>query len=119
MERIVEEDVSAFLVWAAQRDAVPTIRLLAQRAEQLRRTQVDRALHGLHLADGERARFEEFAERLTRSLTRQLLHAPIASLREAALRAGGDPVADADAVRRLFRLDERLDEPDGGLHTDP
>jgi glutamyl-tRNA reductase len=81
-----------------ERDSVtPTIAALQQRAEQLRRDEVERTLRRSPELD-ESAR--ERIDVMTQSLMRKLLHAPIARLRE----SDGDP-ALALTIREVFDLD--------------
>jgi glutamyl-tRNA reductase len=101
VERIVDEAVERFEDWHERRRAVPTIRELTVRAEELRARQVERAFRGRALSPEERARVEEIVEPLSRALVRQLLHQPITRLRQ-----GGDRDGHVDAVRELFALDE-------------
>ncbi|MDO8562906.1 MAG: glutamyl-tRNA reductase, partial [Candidatus Limnocylindria bacterium] len=85
-----------FVAARRARSAATTIEALHERAERLRRRQLDRALAKLgHL--GERDR--RVVDALSTGLTRALLHAPTVALREAPDRAV--------AVRELFGLGER------------
>ena len=81
-----------------QRDAAdPTIRALVERAEEIRKREVARTL--ARLPDPDAATVERI-DRLSRSLVRKLLHAPITHLRD----SGGDPGV-ALRLRQAFDLD--------------
>ncbi|HXA30584.1 MAG TPA: glutamyl-tRNA reductase [Candidatus Angelobacter sp.] len=97
-DRIVEEELENTVLVIGQRgSAGPTIAALTQRAEELRRREVERALGRTDL-DGElRAQVEV----MTRSLVRKLLHGPIAHLKDSA-----DDPAIALTLRAVFDLDE-------------
>src|SRR5690606_20052328 len=72
-ERIVLEGVDEFWGWYTSRDVVPLIRELRDRAEEVRRTEVEKALRRLkHLAPDDR----EAVERLTRLILNKVLHQP-------------------------------------------
>ncbi len=107
-EGLVAAEVEAFWTWYASLAVVPTIRDLRERAEALRRAEVERALRSLdHLAAADR----EAVEALTRSLLAKLLHAPTVRLRDAA--GNGRGTAVLDTVRYLFELDgQPAGEPD-------
>jgi len=103
-ERIIEDELSRTVTVIGQRDAAgPTIAALTQRAEELRRREVERALQ--RLGDDDSVR--EQVEVMTRSLVRKLLHAPIAHLKDSA-----DDPAIALHLREAFDLDDS-DAPPG------
>jgi len=99
-ERIVAEGADEFWEWYRSRDAVPLIRELRDRAESVRRAEVEKALRRLaHLDEADR----EAVDRLTRALLNKILHQPTVRLREAVNNGGG--VAVLHAARYLFELD--------------
>ena len=105
-ERMVEEAADEFWRWYAGLRAVPLIRALRDRAEALRREELDRwSGRFAHLSEADRERID----RLTRSLLRKWLHAPTARLREAA--AAGGEAALLEAARELFSVDGTGREP--------
>ncbi|HRC61802.1 MAG: glutamyl-tRNA reductase [Dehalococcoidia bacterium] len=99
VQTMVDEETDRFVEWWEQLQVVPTIAALTDRAERLRSTELAKTLRRLNVGDEERAHLEA----LTRALVKQILHDPIATLRER-----GDREVYIDAVRKLFRLD---DEP--------
>ena len=94
-ERVVEGEVDRFISWWDSLEAVPLIKDLRQRAEQVRKRELDRALRmipDLSPKDAERL------DAMTRSIINRLLHDPTISLKQ---RTG---MAHLQAARDLFRL---------------
>jgi glutamyl-tRNA reductase len=99
-ERIVQAAVEDFCAWHSARDVVPLIRQLRGQAEELRSTELERAMRRLrHLPPEDQAAVEA----LTRQLLNKVLHAPTARLREAA--SSGRALDVVDVARYLFQLD--------------
>jgi glutamyl-tRNA reductase len=97
VEAIVEDEVARFQTWLEAQRAQPTIAGLRQRAEAMRRAELDRTLSRIpNLTDEDRRRIEA----MTESLVNRLLHDPMARLRE----QGNE--RHVEALRELFRLDE-------------
>ena len=99
VQTLVDEETTRFIAWWEQLQVVPTISALTERLDQLRRTELAKSLRRLDLNDEQR----EQLDAMTRALVRQILHDPIATLRER-----GDRDIYVDAVRTLFHLDEPL-----------
>ena len=105
-DAIVAAGTEEFWGWYASLAVVPTIRDLRDRAESLRRAELERALRRLeHLPEEDRAAVEQ----MSRALLNKLLHAPTVRLREAAGNGRGTSVLDT--VRYLFELDAAPDRP--------
>ncbi|MBM4414962.1 MAG: glutamyl-tRNA reductase [Chloroflexi bacterium] len=108
---IVDEEAERFVAWWERLRVAPTVAALGERAERLRRAELERTLRQLGEL-GERERYH--VEALSRTLVRRLLHEPIRTLQERGARE-----VYVDVVRRLFALDaleapERVDgEPSG------
>jgi len=98
-EAIVMEERQRFDGWFTALRAVPTIRHLRARVEEIRRNQVNRALARHFIEEEQR----EAVDALTRSIVNKLLHAPISRLRREAEREEG--MAYLEAARVLFDLD--------------
>jgi len=96
VEAIVVAETANFLEWWQQLRIVPTISALTDRAEQLRSAELQKTLRRFDATPEQR----EQLEAMTRALVRQILHAPISTLRER-----GDRDVYVEAVRELFRLD--------------
>jgi glutamyl-tRNA reductase len=96
-EAIIETQVGQFMHWLSAREAVPTIRLLRETAEQARRHEVERALKMLSRGDDP----GQVLEALSQGLTNKLMHAPTQALNDA---AADERAALAAQVARLFHL---------------
>ncbi len=108
-ERIVQAAVEEFWGWHSARDVVPLIRQLRGRAEELRASELERAMRRLrHLPPEDLAAVEA----LTRQLLNKVLHSPTTRLRQAA--AAGRALDVVDAARYLFELDREEPGSDGG-----
>ena len=99
-EAIVLAEQQRFEGWLLALAAVPTIRALLSRAEQIRRSELERALAGLALDERTTAAIET----LTRGIVNKLLHAPLSRLREELEGEAG--LAHLEAARALFALDD-------------
>ena len=99
-ERIVYEEREQFEGWMVALQAVPTIRDLRERAEDIRRAEIDRFAGRLGL-DGAQS---ELLEQVTRSIVNKLMHPPISRLREETDRETG--LVRLEEARSLFGLDE-------------
>jgi glutamyl-tRNA reductase len=98
-EAIVSAEVESFWRWFENLEVVPTIVGLRDKAERIRRGEVDRTLGSLkHLGDEERKSIEAMAE----AIVNKLLHEPIARLKRIQ-RPDDEAVLVA---RRLFGLDD-------------
>ncbi len=97
-ETIIKGEVAKFMEWWAVQQAVPTIRALRKRAEDIRDAEIRRALARCpELSPQQR----ETVIALSTAIINKLLHEPIVALR--------DPEASGElltAVRRLFNIDD-------------
>jgi glutamyl-tRNA reductase len=105
-EAIVAEEQQRFDGWFSALRAVPTIKHMRARVEEIREREVERALARIDLDDVRR----EAVEALTRQLVNKILHAPLTRLRQEAEREEG--MAYLEVARMLFGLDEP--DPDEG-----
>lgn len=99
-ERIILEEREHFDGWLVTLQAVPTIRDLRSRAEEIRQAEVERYAGRLGL-DAEQS---EAVEKLTRGIVNKIMHAPISRLRDETDREIG--LARLEEARSLFALDE-------------
>ncbi len=98
-EGIVEEEVETFLRWQSSLDAVPAILALREKAEAIKRAELEKFLRKNHnLGDVEK----KAVEQLVSAVTNKLIHPPTAALK-------GD-VEDKDV---LIALVKRLYETEG------
>lgn len=97
VKAIVDEETARFGQWWEQFQVVPTIAALTERADVVRKRELDKSLRRMDLSAGQ----AEQLEAMTRALVKQLLHDPISTLRER-----GDTGTFVESVRSLYRLDE-------------
>ena len=107
-EQIIVEEQQSFDGWLTALQAVPTIRDLRSRAEEIRVGAIDRAGRRLGL-DDMREEQREALDVLTRSIVNKLLHSPMACLRSESGREEG--LLMVEAARALFGLDDREADP--------
>jgi glutamyl-tRNA reductase len=98
-EAIVGEEADAFRAWRRSLEVVPAIASLRRRAEEIRTTELERALGRL---EGLSPRERLAVESLTSQIVNKLLHLPTVRLKEAA--AAADGATYAETVRHLFDL---------------
>jgi glutamyl-tRNA reductase len=104
VDHIVDEELEAFRRGLAVQAVGPIIRSLREKAEGIRRQELEAAWHKLpHLSAEDRA----VVERTTRQILNKLLNDPMVSIRGWA----GQPEAAVylDALRDLFRLEDQAE----------
>ena len=99
-ERIIEEEALKFEAWLEQLEVYPTIVALRQKAEAIRRKELEKTLS--HLREKLDEETIEALETLTKSLVNKLLHDPIIYLKNRYHRDGQQVV---DFTRKIFNLD--------------
>ena len=98
-EAIVEAEVRAFLDWQKSLDVAPLLADLRQRAETIRRGEVERARQRLGPLNADQ---EAALDAATTAIVNKLLHPPTAHLKEVA--RNGRAAEVVELVRRLFGL---------------
>ena len=108
VQTIVDEELGHFLHWFNALGAGPLIKALRQQAAQLQGDELDR-WHGKlsHLDEAD----QKLVESILRGYANKLLHEPLVQIRELANREDG--YVRLDTVRRLFHLDDDVDDRDG------
>ncbi|MEW6584339.1 MAG: glutamyl-tRNA reductase [Nitrospirota bacterium] len=96
-ERIIGEEIETFLKWRSSLDSVPTIRALRDKAEEIKKEELEKLLHKFPgIEDKER----EAIEYMAAALVNKLMHPPTAALKE-----GGDDKAGLVAlIKRLYGI---------------
>ena len=94
-EAVVDDEVAQFVQWWGTLDALPLVMELRERAEEMRRREMGRALERL---DGVSEADASVIDDLTRAIVNKLLHAPTVSLKH---RADEETLR---AARELFGL---------------
>jgi len=98
-EAIVAQEVEAFWTWLGRLQVVPTIVALREKAEAIRRGELEKTLRIIKdLSPQER----EALDALTGAIVNKLLHAPITRLKQRDLRS---ETFYLDAIRRMFDLE--------------
>jgi glutamyl-tRNA reductase len=98
-EAIVAHEVEAFWTWLGRLQVVPTIVALREKAEAIRRGELEKTLRIIKdLSPQER----EALDALTGAIVNKLLHAPITRLKQRDLRS---ETFYLDAIRRMFDLE--------------
>lgn len=98
-EEIVSDEVDTFMRWQSSLDAVPTIVALRERAESIKREELEKVLRReLNLGEAERNAITQLAA----AITNKLIHPPTAALK--------DDAEDKDVlialVKRLYGLED-------------
>jgi glutamyl-tRNA reductase len=100
-EMIVEEEITRYVSWQKEQESVPTIVSLRNKAEEIVRTEMDKAAGWMQKLDKEE---REKVGSLVNSIVNKLLHTPVAALKEESSEFSSKDIVAT--VRRLFRLDE-------------
>jgi glutamyl-tRNA reductase len=104
VEAIISEDLGKFDAWQHSTEIAPTIGALVERADLLRREEIEKLQRHLATMTPEQ---RDAVDHLTRRLVAKLLHDPITKARELSASTQGHTYLSA--LRELFELD---DEPD-------
>jgi len=98
---IIQQEVTKFNDWFSTLDAVPTIVEMRNRAEIMRKSEVDKTLKTLtHLS----AEDQKAVHQLTQSLVNKILHKPTINLKKKTQSQDGHVYLKA--IRHLFHLDD-------------
>jgi glutamyl-tRNA reductase len=94
VESIIAEEVAGFLDWWDTLDVLPVISALRERAEAIRRGELERTLKRLPALDDEA---RQRIEAMTTAIVKKMLDRPIARLKD-----GADKALYMDALQDLF-----------------
>ena len=78
-ERIVEEEIETFLKWQSSLDSVPTIIALREKAEEIKKEELDKLLSKF---PGIGEKEKKAIEYMAAAITNKLIHPPTAALKE-------------------------------------
>ena len=98
-ETIILGEVEGVLRWFRSLDAIPTIVALKNKAEEIRKAEIEKALSRM---GGLSEKQREAIEGLSNAIVNKLLHAPMVVLKEET--HSSDAGLFIDAIRRLFKL---------------
>jgi len=104
-EEIVEEEIDSFMKWLGSLAATPTIVALRNKAEDIRKSELEKTLSKLGPVDEKTIRS---IEHLTASIVNKLIHSPTAALKS----EGEDKEQMLDVVQKLFNLNIESDNDD-------
>jgi glutamyl-tRNA reductase len=96
-EKIIEEEIDTFLKWQSSLDSVPTIVALREKAEGIKKEELDKLLHKIPEIG---AKEREAIEYMASALVNKLIHPPTAALKE----ASEDKDAIVATIRRLYGI---------------
>ncbi len=106
VEAIIEEELLAFLGWWRSLDVVPVIAALRERAESIRRSELERALRRLPgLDEASRERIEA----MTEAIVKKMLDRPITRLKD-----GHDKGLYMEALQDLFDVQPAVTSHNAG-----
>jgi glutamyl-tRNA reductase len=98
-EKIVEDEIETFLKWQSSLDSVPTIKALRERAEEMKKEELDKLLNKV-AGLGEKDR--EAIEYMATALMNKLIHPPTVALKD----SSEDKESLVALVRKLYGIDE-------------
>lgn len=101
-ERIIDVEIEKFKGWLENLSIVPTVVSLRERFEEIRKGEVEKTIAGLN---GNSEIDRKLLDALTSSIINKILHSPITQLKGQENTREGNHYLDA--VRKLFRLEER------------
>jgi glutamyl-tRNA reductase len=97
-ENIVEEEIETFLKWQSSLDAVPTIIALREKAEEIKKEELDRLLNKIpEIGESEKKAIEYMAT----AIINKLIHPPTVALKE----DSEDKDMLIAAIKRLYGID--------------
>lgn len=105
VEAIVEEEAGSFMAWWETLDVVPVVVALRERAEEIRRAELERTLKRMPDVD---AATRERLEAMTNAIVKKMLDRPIKRLKN-----GADKALYMEALQDLFDI-----QTDGRQPTD-
>lgn len=111
-ERIADEEVITMARWMKSLEVVPTIVEIKDKAEAIRKAEVEKFLSK---ADGLNAEHVDAVKALSLSIINKLLHAPVIALKQEADSPNGSLYVET--ARKLFNLDHELNK--GHHHRNP
>jgi len=102
-EEIIEEELETFLRWQSSLDSVPTIIALREKAEEIKKEELDKLFHKIQ-GIGEKEK--EAIEYMATALMNKLIHPPTAALKE----DSENKDALVAAIRRLYGINGEKNE---------
>ncbi len=100
-EALINIEVSSFLLTLERMKADPMVRVITERAEQIRRAELERTLKYLENLDEDAV---AAIDRMTKSIVKKLLHNPIEFIKSEKL-AEDEKTSERKVVERLFKIE--------------
>ncbi len=101
-EKLVKEEVGSMVAWVRGLEATPTIMALRKKAEDIKKTELEKTFNRLgELSEKDRGAIEGLAS----AIVNKLLHGPLVTLKAEAQSQNG--FAFIEVARRFFELHER------------
>ncbi len=97
-EKIVDEELETFLKWQSTLDSVPTIIAIREKAEEIKKEELDKLFHKI-TGMGEKER--EAIEYMAAALINKMIHPPTAALKE----DSEDKDVLVATIRKLYGID--------------
>ncbi len=97
-EKIVDEELEIFLKWQSTLDSVPTIIAIREKAEEIKKEELDKLFHKI-TGMGEKER--EAIEYMAAALINKMIHPPTAALKE----DSEDKDVLVATIRKLYGID--------------
>jgi glutamyl-tRNA reductase len=114
VQQLLDDELERYLIATSAREVAPMIGALRDRAEELRRAELDRFRNRLDGLDPSQL---DAVEALTRRIIGKLLHEPSIALKDAVGTPRGDRLVAS--VRELFALDDDAQAPAAATDTGP
>ncbi|MEW6569594.1 MAG: glutamyl-tRNA reductase [Nitrospirota bacterium] len=102
-EKIIEEEIATFLKWQSSLDSVPAIKALREKAEEIKKEELEKLLNKL-AGIGEKER--EAIEYMASAIVNKLIHPPTAALKE----NSEEKDLLVALIRKLYAIDGEKDE---------
>lgn len=106
-ERLVGEEIAAYVRWTKSQEVVPVIKALRAKATLVARAEVERTVTALRTED---PKVTKSLNAMSNAIVNKLLHPVLTQLKEAG--AESDPQPLVDALTVLFELQDSLTELD-------
>jgi glutamyl-tRNA reductase len=101
-EKIIDEELETFLRWQSTLDSVPTIIAIREKAEEIKKEELDKLFHKI-TGMGEKER--EAIEYMATALINKMIHPPTAALKE----DSEDKDVLVATIRKLYGIDGKKD----------
>jgi glutamyl-tRNA reductase len=102
-EKIVDEEIGSFLKWSTSLSATPTIVALREKAEAIRKEELEKVLKKIGPLEEDKIKAIEY---LSTSIVNKLIHPPTSALKS----EQEDRDVIVDMAKRLFKLEEKNED---------